>query len=669
MMSFYSKTYLDSMNAGEREQLFTRHAVLGFHPDTRDELLLKDTERFAGMYLLGVQGVGKSGLLENLIAHDAAVGNAVIVIDPHGDLTAHCLAELPAYRLNDTYVLDMEDEAYPFGVNVFATGTLTTDMAKAQAVERIMHIFEVLWEDVLSQQHLPRYVRAATITFLANPGATLVDMHTFLIDADARQRMLARVTDPSVLQFWKTQYDDVSEVEKTRRIQPLVNRLEALFMGRSLIRNIVGQRRTSINFRKAIENRELVFIKLPVKQVAQDARLVGTILLAQLYAAVFSFADIPEAQRPGLSLYVDEFQHFATPDFASLFTEGRKFGVRLTLAHQFRDQLPKYLQDSTMTARTKVCFRVTPSDSNEMAREFPNQGEFTPSNRATKELLTRTSDFPVSVREFVETYLRTLPKSGDVEIKGIGPSVFGYVNKGAEMPKITRPNPMSALDNLFYEVMMRNDPTLPIPENAVYGLANGGMGFYGAIGWWTSASILTNDVHDFPAHLVTISGGTPRWTRQPEGAKEQLLHCIFYLRLVMHYLAEHPIGKQAAGSGSVAGMLTQLPARAAFVKSDKAVGVIYTHNTPARLSGRPLQDRLAQIQARTRAKYCHPREAIERALSGEVAEIAPQSAKYGAMGEALRHETTSGTQPTEGEIRIRQRHTPAPVSRWEEVDG
>src|SRR5258708_18454412 len=161
-------------------------------------------------------------------------------------------------------------------------------------------------------------------------------MHAFRIDENVRAQMLKHVTDRSVRQFWATQYNNLSDVERARRIQPLINRLESLFMGRSLVRNIVGQRKTTISFRRAIENKEIVFIKLPVKTVAQDARLIGTIIVAQISAAIFSFADIPEAQRPGLSLYVDEFQHFATPDFSALFSEGRKFGIKVTLAHQYR---------------------------------------------------------------------------------------------------------------------------------------------------------------------------------------------------------------------------------------------------------------------------------------------------------------------------------------------
>src|SRR5581483_9873762 len=276
-----------------------------------------------------------------------------------------------AYRLNQTYLLDMEDEAYPFGVNVFATGKLETSVAATQAVERIMHIFEVLWADVLSQQNLPRYVRAATITLLSNPGSTLVDMYRFLLDDQVRKRMLQRITEPTVRQFWQTQYDDLREAERLRRVQPLIGRLESLFMGRSLVRNIVGQRKSTINFRQAIENREVTFIKLPVKTVTQDARLIGTMIMAQIHAAVFSYADVAESERPGVSLYVDECQHFTTSDFSELLSEGRKFGMKLTLAHQYRNQLPSFLQDSTITARTKIVFQTTPQDGRELASVFP----------------------------------------------------------------------------------------------------------------------------------------------------------------------------------------------------------------------------------------------------------------------------------------------------------
>src|SRR5258708_2660848 len=237
-----------------------------------------------------------------------------------------------------------------------------------------MHFFEVLWGDVLGQQNLPRYLRAATIALFSNPGSTLVDMYDFLLNDSLREKMLKNVSDPTIKQFWEYQYDSKSPSVRVREIAPLINRLEALFMGRSLVRNIVGQSATTIDFRKAIENKEILLIKLPLKTLPQDASLIGTMLIAQIYAAIFSFSDMPQEKRPGFSLFVDEFQHFATTDFSEMFTEGRKFGARVTLAHQFRDQIPdtlKTVRAAMMTARTKICFQTTPEDSSEMPQVFP----------------------------------------------------------------------------------------------------------------------------------------------------------------------------------------------------------------------------------------------------------------------------------------------------------
>lgn len=617
-MPFVSQNYLGYLSVADRTAFRRRHLKLGDQPETRDELLIPDAGRYAGTYVLGVQGVGKSGLLENLIAQDAAAGRAVIVIDPHGDLTKNCIAQLPPACLERTYLLDMEDEEYPFGVNVFAHAKLTTSLAQAQAVDRLMHIFEVLWQDVLSQQNLPRYVRAATLTLLANPGATLVDMHTFLLNEHFRARLLAQVTDPTIKQFWATQYDNLSDIEQNRRVQPLINRLEALFLGRTLVRNIVGQSKTTISFRRAIEQKEIVFIRLPIKTVAQDARLLGTVIIAQLHAALFSFADIPEAQRPGFSLYVDEVQHFTTADFAEMFTEGRKFGVRVCIAHQFRGQLPDFLKQSTMTARTKVVFQVTPEDGREMAHLFPatetrvNPDDIDP--HPVRQLISYGSD-DLHVTAFVEHYLRPLQmhkRGNKVDIEGL--QTTWDIWHGLERQNLYVADPTPYLDNLLYQVMRSGDSTLPIPWDAAAGFANCGRGFFTAVKWSKGSVDLTNNV-PFPPHLVVETGQGPRWTRPPENAKEQFYHFIFHLRMVMRYLAAHPIGKVTSATATdVAQMLTNLPKRAAFVRSGDDIGVIYTSATPAPVGPAEAGIRLQTIRQQTRAKYCHPREDVEQAF-------------------------------------------------------
>lgn len=621
-MPFTSRDYIDSLDPHAQQYLLTTEIPLGYHPDTKDALFIPDRDRFAGTYILGVQGVGKSGFLHHLIQWDASVGNAVIVIDPHGDLTDDCVATLPGNRVAQTYVLDMEDEDFPFGMNLFAVGKGKTDVAKAQAVDRILHVFEVLWPEVMTQQHLPRYLRALTITLLDNPGSTLVDMYAFLRNPVVRQRMIPNVTEPTVRDFWQSEYEGLSHAEIARRIQPLLNRLESLFMGRSLIRNIVGQPRTSINFRKAIEAREIVFIKLPVKTVAQDARLIGTIIMAQIYAAIFSFADIPEDRRPGLSLYVDEFQHFSTSDFSSLFTEGRKFGIKTTVAHQYRGQLPDFLRQSTMTARTKVVFQTTIDDAREMAHLFPIQNTTvdpeTIDTDAVKYLITRGSPDPY-VEVFIDTYLRPLQsyKRGnkvDIQDRQWQLDWKEVMMKGAINTDFRKdlyvPDPTPYLNHLLYDVMVTGDARKAIPFDAMIGFSNCGRGFF-TYGRNARDELYMNII--YPQHLVVDTPVGPRWSRAPESAREQFYHFIFYLRQTLEYLARNPIGKVSATTpAEVSRMLTQLPRRSAFVKSGEDIGVIYTFPTPPEVQGIDLSNRRLAIIHQTRQRYCNPKDALNQ---------------------------------------------------------
>lgn len=639
-MPFVSQAYQDYNGGEQRRALRLTHLDLGYHPETGDDLLIPETNRYAGTYVLGVQGTGKSGFLEGLIHQDAMCGNAIIVLDPHGDLVAHVLAALPPHRLPQTYLLDMEDEAYPFGVNVFATGKLDTSAAQTQAVDRLMHIFEVLWPEVVAQQHLPRYVRTATIALLANPGATLVDMQKLLDDSAARAKLLRSVTDPTVRQFWRMQYDELSDNERSKRVQPLVNRLELLFVGRPLVSNIVGQRATTIDFRRAIENREIILIRLPIKTLPQDARLIGTLLMSQIQAALFSFVDTPEQQRPGFSLFVDEFQHFATPDFNEMFSEGRKFGVKVTLAHQYRGQLPDFLQESTMTARTKVCFQTTPEDGRAMSHFFPSTETIIKpediDHHVSETLRTRASDYGPEVERFVDLFLQPLQRHrkgrGRVEITNTGFYARGAiadVMSGGETvgQPIIVDDPTDYLDRLLYDVMKTGNPDLPIPWEIPRGFSNGGKGFFGASRAAKEWELSTEMMQKFPPHLVVpTADGDIEWARPPESGKETFYFFIFCLRSVMYRLAAEPIGKATTTTMQDVGkMLSSLPRRAVFVRSGDDVGVIYTRDMPEQTRSGELNERLTFVRNQTRAKYCRSREDIEQALLVEEDEAAPTS--------------------------------------------
>lgn len=626
-MSFRSQLWIQSLSDAEKRQLEATHLPIGYHPTKHDAFLVPMIDRYAGMYILGTQGMGKSGFLENIIWDDAAKGNAVIVLDPHEDLVESTLASLPEPVLERTFVLDMMDEEYPFGLNLFSgASTFRTNAELTAAVERIMHVFEVQFADVLSQVGMPRYLTAATLALLSTPGHTLVDMLRLLTDHEFRNRLVPHISDPLTKRFWKT-YDELQPNEQRAQVQPLVARLETLFMGRALIRNVLGQRQTTINFRRAIEQRQVLMVKLPVRRMGRDATLIGTVMLSQILAAIFSYADVPADQRPGVTLVIDEFQSFTTKDIAILFSEGRKFGVRLVIAHQVRGQLPDYLRDGTMTARNKVCFRTTLDDARDMAREFPSKTtrvlpeDINP--HPVEYLIERGSENQV-VKDFTDVYLRQLQrhrKGNTIVIKNFGHSMGRVAMQlaaavgggGTEPDEIRVPDPQPFLDHLLYEVMLKGDPNLEIPFEAVGGFSNVAGNFF-----WVARSYRGDALYPgyrFPPHLVVQQGETATWTREPRTQEEWLLFYVFMLRQTMKYLARFPIGKVTQQSpNEVATMLSQLTPRAAFVHANDDVGVIYTYDTHPHLHGQSREQRAAAVLNHTRQTYCRPREDVEREI-------------------------------------------------------
>jgi hypothetical protein len=675
-MSFHSWQYLMSLPEEEFTSLMTQNTTFGYHSSSYDEFLVPNNDRYAGTYITGKPGSGKSGLMENLIISDMASGRGVIEFDAHGDLTNNLLNHVPESRQSDTFVLDMEDEDWPFGVNVFNTGPLTTEAERTQAIARIEHIFEVLWPDVLSQANLPRYLRMAIHVFLANSGTTLPDMYDFLIDDAYRRKLLANVTDKNVLQFWQAKYDSLPPNTRLSKVDPLLGRLEQLFAGRTLVRNIVGQRDNTINFREAIEQRQIIFVKLPIETLGQDARLVGAFLLSQIHAAVFSFGDLPPEKRPGVSLYMDEFQEFATSDIERLFTQGRKFGLRLTVAHQFRGQLRlKEVREATMTAWTKVCFQLTPEDGRELAHEFPApEAEVKPEHvdpHACETLLNHPHLHPAVVQEFIEWYLRPvqlmqvgshgnkvrMTDPGYSLSDAVGDLLFeddNHYKKRYDYPETE--NPLVYVDYLLQHVMVTGLYLEPIPAVAVRGFANCGVSFWQKVRWLDDTDKrLCADIAELniPAYLLTpVPDGSYAWSRQPETAAEQLLHFLYHLRITMRYLAENPLGTRTQMSNAEVGkMLNQLPKRAAAIRNGQDTGIIFTHDTPRRLSEAAYTDIVTTIQMHTRWTYCRSRAEVEYALQGTQADPPlaapppPQQAVKVTNTRPLQHDTPS-PQPT-----------------------
>ncbi|HEU5378097.1 MAG TPA: hypothetical protein VFV38_21960 [Ktedonobacteraceae bacterium] len=369
-MSFYTDAYINSQSDQEIARWWATHTRLGWHPKTGDGFYVPDEDRPSSVHITGNPGNGKSALTENIIAQDCEKG-AVIFIDPHADSVSNIVGRLPEDLLPRTRVIDVTVEAYPIGLNPLAIRRPQTSLEFTQAVDSLMYIVEVIWPQSLGQQHLPLFIRSSVIALLSNPGTSLLDVPRLLRDEIFRQKLVANVQDSSVREFF-AEYDRLTPALQLQRTEPLTTRLGAMLMGRPLIRNIIGQAQNTIDFRKAIEAKEILLIKLPVKVLKQDAQLLGVIIMSLIHQAIFSFADTAPERRPGVSLVVDEFQNFVSPTFAELLTESRKFAAKTTIIHQQLAQLSQYLQDATATARTHVVFQSTLDDSKTLAGYFPH---------------------------------------------------------------------------------------------------------------------------------------------------------------------------------------------------------------------------------------------------------------------------------------------------------
>jgi len=177
-MSFLSQSYLSSLPEDAYKHLLATTSKPGAHPETGDCFLIPTQDRSAGMHIIGLPGVGKSGLLENLAMQDILNGQAVIFIDPHGDSVDHLMAQLPyelsQERLAKVHLFDIADSRFPFGLNLLSIDR-SDPLALERVLNRLMHIFTVQWPDIVGQQYIPLYLKMATHVLLDNPGSTLIE--------------------------------------------------------------------------------------------------------------------------------------------------------------------------------------------------------------------------------------------------------------------------------------------------------------------------------------------------------------------------------------------------------------------------------------------------------------------------------------------------------------
>jgi hypothetical protein len=333
-------------------------------------ICISKSDRQRHIYIIGGTGMGKTELLKTMIEQDLNEGAGLAVIDPH-DLAEQILEYIPPERAEDVIFFDPADTERPMGLNMLEA---QTEEQKHFVTGSIINLMYKLYDPHKTGIIGPRFehaIRNAMLTVMSEPGTTFVEVVRALTDSKYVQELLPKVTDPMIRRYWTDQIAQTTDFHKSETLDYIVSKF-GRFVTNKMMRNIIGQSTSAFNFRKVMDERKILIVRLNKGALGEEnANFLGLILVPRILVAAMSRSDVPEAQRPDFYLYVDEFQNFATPDFAQILSEARKYHLNLCVANQFIGQMDEEIKQAIFgNVGTKIAFRVGVNDASFLAHEF-----------------------------------------------------------------------------------------------------------------------------------------------------------------------------------------------------------------------------------------------------------------------------------------------------------
>jgi len=331
---------------------------------------IKTDDRRRHVYIVGKTGMGKTAMLENMVVQDIQAGRGVGFVDPHGEAAEKLLDFIPSSRVNDVIYFNPADLECPIAFNVMEK----VDPAHRHLVASgLMGVFKKIWPDVWSPR-MEYILNNSILALLEYPGSTLLGVNRMLGDPEYRKKVVERITDPVVKAFWTTEFARYSQRYETEATAAIQNKV-GQFISAPLVRNIIGQTRSSINMRDAMDQGKILILNLSKGRIGEDnSLLLGALLITKLQLAAMSRVDIPEDDRKDFFLYVDEFQNFATRSFINILSEARKYRLCLILGHQYIAQMEEEVGDAVFgNVGTLITFRVGAEDAEFLEKEFMPQ--------------------------------------------------------------------------------------------------------------------------------------------------------------------------------------------------------------------------------------------------------------------------------------------------------
>lgn len=323
-------------------------------------------DRGRHLYIIGQTGVGKSGLLELLTISDIYSPYGFAVIDPHGDYAQNVLRRIPEHRMKDVIYFNPADTDFPIAFNPME---VTDNKLKTHTASELIGVLKRMFDSW--GPRLEYILRYSLLALLDYPNATMLDITRILTDKNFRREVLEHVTDPVVKNFWQIEFASWNDKFAAEAVAPVLNKVGA-FTANPIVRNIIGQPKSSFNIRQIMDEKKILIVNLSRGLIGEDnAALLGSLLVTKIQLGAMSRADIPPEQRTPFYLYVDEFQNFATDSFAVILSEARKYGLNLTVANQYISQMSMEVRDAVFgNVGSIISFRTSADDGRVMLKYF-----------------------------------------------------------------------------------------------------------------------------------------------------------------------------------------------------------------------------------------------------------------------------------------------------------
>jgi type IV secretory pathway TraG/TraD family ATPase VirD4 len=330
---------------------------------------IKRDDRRYHMYIIGKTGMGKTTLLLNMALNDIFADEGVGVIDPHGDLAEKLVKHIPRERRKDLIYFSPAEARHRLALNVLEN---VEPERRHLVASHIISSFHRLWQEFWGPR-LEYILRNSILTLLEHPEThTLGEISKLLTSRKFRQQILAGIKNQKLKDFWNLEFPQYfSKYRSVESVAAILNKIGVLNVN-PILNGIINQPHNNINFRKVIDEKKIFVANLSKGRIGEDvSMLLGSLILSSFHLATLSRQEIPEEKRNLFFLFADEFQSFVPENFNLMLSEARKYGLCLTLAHQYLGQLDEKLREAIFgNVGTMICFNVGIEDAEILEKEF-----------------------------------------------------------------------------------------------------------------------------------------------------------------------------------------------------------------------------------------------------------------------------------------------------------